>query len=162
VIREPVSDDVPITENEEFSGIPSSVGNHALDNELIKRIIRETNDVNELRVLLNKLKKGGNKVQIKLLKQRIREINSQNKNSTEVEPNAKNREIKPQFYADNNAMIPPEEIPENEFIENFTEPELKKELYKALIDVYTQYRDKDPSLNLAPVKKRSEGDIYLT
>ncbi len=138
--------DIPMTDHEPILS----------DSDIIRKIIDESGNIDQLEALKASLTKrreemNNNELKplIKDVKRRIHDIHY-----PKVENKVESvKEKLPQFYSENIAPNPPVEIPKSEFIETWNEPLHKKELYNALVDVYVQYRDKDPSLNIAPVKK---------
>jgi hypothetical protein len=129
-----------------------------------RELIDKTTDVIALKEMLKiyELKKLSEATkqynsQIKRLKRRIHEIEHPlNYQEGGEKLNSTEKEVEPQFHSNTTPAQPLREMnyDENaEFFENFTEPEFKKELYNALVDVYVQYRDKHPSTSIARVKK---------
>ena len=130
------------------------------DTNLIKQIVNDSNSVQDLNDLESHLKLKGEEENTKKFRPVLKDIRRRKFELKGMIKDDKNdvilpetEEKPPQFYTKDTPANSPDEIPHSEFIEAFDEPEYKKELYNALVDIYTQYRDRDPSMNVSPVKK---------
>jgi hypothetical protein len=144
----------------DFIEIPKNAKmNHLTEDQIEEIMIDESEDVHGLSKLLTEYEtkklleftKQFNP-RIKQLKRRIHEL----KHPALIKGGEEEQdEGKPQFYSNDTPIRPPREISDNtlEFVENFNEPEFKKDLYNALLETYVLYRDKNPAMNISPVKK---------
>ena len=157
------------TADPNFIEIPMETEKEIKDTDLIKQIVNDSNSVQDLNDLESHLKLKGEEENTKKFRPVLKDIRRRKfelKGMIEDDNNdvilPETEEKPPQFYTKDTPANSPDEIPNSEFIEAFDEPEYKKELYNALVDIYTQYRDRDPSMNVSPVKKRIKNYLYVS
>ena len=140
---------------ENLTEIPGNID--ALNDRIEHGIIDETNDLGELKIMLEKLETKKALEITKKYNSQIKHVKRQIHNTKypKIEEEEEKGEESPQFYSNSFPQKTDiqDTIDNNEFFENFTKPTHKKELYNALLDIYVQYRDKSSSMNIAPVKK---------